>query len=171
MTSPVTAVPAPDADVSIWRESAFVRLWAAASISFVGSYITRTALPFTAILVLGAGALEVSALRSVEFLGLLITGLVAGAWVDRLRRRPIMIATDLGRAVLLGSIPVAAIAGSLTLAHLVVVALLAAALSTFFNAASSAYLPTIVARTRLIGANSALLGSDAAAEFVGLSLV
>jgi MFS family permease len=155
---------------SIWRDGAFVRLWTASSISYVGSFITRTALPLAAIYLLEAGPIEISALRSLELVGWLLVGLVAGAWVDRLRRRPIMILADLGRALLLGSIPVAAIAGVLSLAQLIVVAFLAAMLSTFFNSASTAYLPTIVARARLIAANSALSASASAAEFTGFAL-
>lgn len=160
----------PESNVSIWRDGAFVRVWAASSVSYVGSYITRTALPLTAILVLKAGPLDISALRSLEWIGLLLVGLVAGAWVDRLRRRPIMVVTDLCRALLLGSIPVAAIAGVLSLAQLLVVAFLVAVLSTFFNSASVAYLPTIVSRARLVAANGALTASASASEFIGLSL-
>jgi MFS family permease len=172
----VTAETKPDADASpgaddsIWCDGAFVRMFAATSISYVGSFITRTALPLAAIYVLEAGAIEISALRSLELVGWLLVGLVAGAWVDRLRRRPIMILTDLGRALVLGSIPVAAFAGILSLAQLIVVAFLAAILSTFFNSASTAYLPTIVARSRLIAANSALSASTSAAEFTGFAL-
>ncbi|HEX2754172.1 MAG TPA: MFS transporter, partial [Candidatus Limnocylindrales bacterium] len=157
-------------DPSIWRNGAFVRLFTAASVSYVGSFVTRTALPLAAIYGLSAGPLELSAIRSFEFLGWLLVGLVAGAWVDRLRRRPVMIAADLGRAVILVSIPVAAIGGSLTLAHLVVAAFLAAILSVFFNAASGAYLPSIVARSRLVAANSAMSASASMAEFTGFGL-
>jgi predicted MFS family arabinose efflux permease len=81
-----------------------------------------------------------------------------------------MIWADLGRAVILGSIPIAAIAGSLTLAHLVIAAFLAAILSVFFDAASGAYLPSIVARSRLIAANSAMSASASIAEFTGFGL-
>jgi MFS family permease len=160
----------PDASPSIWQDSAFVRVWAAASISYVGSSITRSALPLAAIYGLSAGALELSAIRSVEFVGWLLMGLVAGAWVDRLRRRPVMIAADIGRAVVLGSIPIAAVAGALTLAHLIVAAFLAAILSVYFDAASTAYLPSIVARSRLVAANSALSASGSVAEFTGFAL-
>jgi MFS family permease len=155
---------------SIWRNGAFVRMFSASAISYFGSFITRTALPLAAIYALGAGPLEISALRSLEFTGWLLVGLVAGAWVDRLRRRPIMIATDLGRAVLLGSIPLAAAAGALTMPQLLVVAFFAATLSVFFNTASTAYLPTIVSKDRLIGANSALSASASAAEFSGFGI-
>jgi MFS family permease len=155
---------------TIWRSGAFVRLWMASTISYFGSFITRTALPFAAILVLGAGPLEISALRSVEMVGWLVFGLFAGAWVDRLRRRPIMIVADLGRAVLLGSIPVAALAGVLGLPQLLIVAFLAAILSTFFDTASVAYLPTVIEKSRLIIANSALTASASVAEFTGFGI-
>ncbi|MEW5990224.1 MAG: MFS transporter [Chloroflexota bacterium] len=155
---------------SLWRDGAFVRLWAAASISYVGSFVTRTALPLAAIYALGAGPLEIAALRSFELLGWLLVGLVAGAWVDRLRRRPVMVAADLGRAVLLGTIPLAALGGVLGLPQLIAVAFLAAMLSTFFNSASTAYLPTIVARARLVAANSALSASTSVAEFSGFAI-
>jgi MFS family permease len=155
---------------SIWRNGAFVRLWSASTISYFGSFITRTALPFAAILVLGAGPLEISALRSVEMVGWLVFGLFAGAWVDRLRRRPIMILADLGRASLLVSIPVAALAGVLSLPHLLIVAFLAAILTTFFDTASVAYLPTVIERSRLIVANSALTASASVAEFTGFGI-
>ncbi len=167
--SPAAAAALADGG-SIWREPAFVRLWAAASISYVGSFVTRTALPLTAIYLLDAGPLEILALRSFELVGWLLVGLVAGAWVDRLRRRPVMIAADLGRAVLLGSIPIAAIGGFLGLPQLIVVAFLAAMLSTFFNSASTAYLPTIVARARLLTANSALSATGSVVEFTGFAI-
>lgn len=167
---PATATEIDAPDVPLRRNSAFVRLFAAGTVSYVGSFITRTALPLTAILVLGAGPLEIAALRSVEFIAWLLVGLVAGAWVDRLRRRPILVWTDLGRAVLLGSIPVAAVVGVLALPQLLVVAFGAAVLTVFFNTASAAYLPTIVRRERLVGANSALSASASAAEFTGFGL-
>ena len=93
---------------------------------------------------------------------------MAGAWVDRLRRRPVLIWADLGRAVLLGSIPVSFVLGTLGLWQLIAVAGLAAVLTTFFDAADNAYLPTIVDRERLVEANSALAASGSVAEFAGL---
>jgi MFS family permease len=155
---------------SIWRDGAFVRVFSATAISYFGSFITRVALPLAAIYLLGAGAIEMSAIRSFELVGWLVVGLFAGAWVDRLRRRPIMITADLGRAVLLGSIPLAAAAGVLGLWQLVVVAFLAAILSSFFDNASTAYLPSIVPRTKLIAANSALSAAASTAEVTGFGL-
>jgi len=154
----------------LWRNQAFVRVWGAATVSIFGSLITRIALPLVAILVLGSGALEVAVLRSLDLGATLVFGLVAGAWVDRLRRRPVLIWADLGRAVLLGSIPVAFALGVLTYWQLLIVSGLAAILTTFFDAADNAYLPTIVERDRLVDANSALAASGSAAEFMAFGI-
>jgi MFS family permease len=150
---------------TLWRDRSFLALWSASTISVFGSLITRMALPFAAILVLDAGPIEISALRSAELIAALIVGLFAGAWVDRLRRRPIMIWADLGRALLLISIPIAYLADLLGLAQLLAVAFAGAVLSTFFDVADNAYLPTIVPRERLVAANSALTASGSIAEF------
>lgn len=155
---------------SIWRSGAFVRLWAATTVSYFGSFITRTALPLAAILMLGAGPLEISALRGLELVAGLLVGLVVGAWVDRLRRRPIMVGADLGRAALLATIPVAAVAGVLALPQLLIVAFLTAILTTCFDVASRTYLPTIVSKPQLVTANSALTASASAAEFTGFGV-
>ncbi len=159
----MTAAP-PPAD-SIWRHRDFVRLWWASSVSLFGSFVTRTALPFAAILVLGAGPLEIAILRALQLIAGLIVGLFAGAWVDRLRRRPIMIAADLGRAILLGSIPVAGVIGVLSIGQVYVVAFLAALLTTFFDVADRSYLPTLVESDQLVPANAALTASASIAEF------
>lgn len=155
---------------TVWRDRDFGRLWAATTVSMLGSFITRTALPFAAILVLGAGAGEVAILRSAELIAGLTVGLVAGAWIDRLRRRPILVWADLGRAVLLGTIPLAFALDALTLAHLVVVAFGAAILTTVFDTADRAFLPTVIGRDRLVEANATLTGSSSAAEFVGFGV-
>ena len=157
-------------EASIWQNGAFVRVFSASAISYFGSFITRIALPLAAIYLLKADALGMSAVRSFELVGWLLVSLFAGAWVDRLRRRPIMISADVGRAILLGSIPLAAIGGFLSLPQLVLVAFLAAILSSFFDNASFAYLPSIIDRDRLVGANSALAASASAAEVTGFGL-
>ena len=154
----------------LWRERDFVRLWAAATVSMLGSFVTRTALPFVAILVLGAGAPEIAVIRGAELIAGLTLGLFAGAWIDRRRRRPVMIGADLGRAALLGSIPIAALGGFLGLPQLVIVAFGAAFLTTFFDVADRAFLPTVVGRERLVAANSALTASASVAEFVGFGV-
>jgi MFS family permease len=123
-----------------------------------------------AILTLGAGPIEVAVLRSIDVAAALVVGLVAGAWVDRLRRRPVLIWADLGRAVLLGVVPVSFLLGALALWQLIAVAGLVAVLTTFFDAADNAYLPTIVERERLVEANSALAASSSVAEFAGFGI-
>ncbi len=155
---------------ALWSNAAFVRVWSAATISVFGSLITGIALPFVAIVVLGAGAFEIAVLRTLDLGATLIFGLVAGAWVDRLRRRPVLIWADLGRAVLLGSVPVAFVAGVLSFPQLVVVTAAAAILTTFFDAADNAYLPAIVEREQLVEANSALRASGSVAEFVSFGI-
>lgn len=163
------AIPGPpaetDSSVALWRDPSFLAVWSASTISIFGSLITRTALPFAAIFVLAAGPLEIAAIRSAEDIAGLIVGLFAGAWIDRLRRRPVLIWADLGRAVLLISIPIAFVLGVLALPQLIFVAFAAAVLSTFFDVADNAYLPTIVPRARLVEANSALTVTGSVAEF------
>jgi MFS family permease len=154
----------------LWRNQAFVRVWGAATISIFGSLITRIALPLAAILVLGSGAIEVALLRGLELGATLVLALVAGAWVDRLRRRPVLIWADLGRAALLGSIPLAFALDALTFWQLLIVSGLGAILTTFFDAADNAYLPTIVPREGLVDANAALAASGSAAEFMAFGI-
>lgn len=144
----------------------FMLLWTAATVSVFGSFVTRIALPFVAIETLRAGPIEVSVLRALELVAALIVGFAAGAWVDRLRRRPIMIWADVGRAALLGSIPLAFVGGWLSLPQVFLVAALAAVLTTFFDVADKAYLPTIVPRADLVRANGALAATSSAVEFV-----
>src|SRR4249919_3710914 len=95
--------PSPDElpTASLWRNGAFQRVWAAATISIFGSLVTRVALPFVAIVTLNSDAIGVAAVRSMDLIAGLAVGLVAGAWVDRLRRRPVLVGADLGRALLL----------------------------------------------------------------------
>jgi MFS family permease len=155
---------------SLWSNGAFVRVWAASTISVFGSLITRLALPFVAIYVLDAGPVEVGILRSIDLAATLVFGLVAGAWVDRLRRRPVLIWSDLLSALVLATVPLAFIGGWLSFGQLIVVAAVAAVLATFFDAADNAYLPTIVGRDRLVDANSALTASWSAAELTGFGI-
>jgi Na+/melibiose symporter-like transporter len=154
----------------LWRNPAFVRVWTAATISIFGSLVSGIAVPWVAILVLGAGPLELAALGIAELVAGLLVGLVAGAWIDRLRRRPVLIGADLGRAALLGSIPLAFLLGVLSLGQLLVVAFLASVLTTFFDSADNAYLPTIVERDQLVEANAALQATGSAAEFTAFGI-
>ena len=148
----------------LWRHPDFVKLWAGQTISVFGSLIGRTALHFTAILVLDARPFEVAILLAMGIVPELIVAPFVGVWVDRLRRRPIMIAADLGRAALLASIPAAYAFGALTMEQLYIVAFLTGILSMWFGVAYQTYLPTLVQREELLEGNSKLTASDSVAE-------
>src|SRR5918993_5066735 len=92
---------------SLWHHRDFLRLWAGDSISQIGTTVTFIALPLLAIQVLDATPFEVGLLTTFETAAFLLVGLPAGAWVDRLRRRNVLITGDLGRALLPGSLPLA----------------------------------------------------------------
>src|SRR5690242_2293986 len=110
---------------NLWRNGDFTRLWTAQTISDFGSMVTGMALPLTAIVVLSASPGEMGLLTAARELPVVAVSLLAGAWVDRVRRRPVLVGTDLGRALLLGSIPVAFLLGQLQMWQLYVVAILA----------------------------------------------
>ena len=148
----------------LWRNQDFVRLWAAATVSTFGSLVTRVALPFMAVLVLDATPIQIAVLTACDFAPGVLIGLVAGVWVDRLRRRPILIAADIGRALLLASIPAAAVLDALRIEQLYVVALLAGVLTVFFEVAHLAYLPSLVGREDLVEGNSKISAAGSVAE-------
>ncbi|MCC6778189.1 MAG: MFS transporter [Hyphomicrobiales bacterium] len=148
----------------LWRHGDFVKLWAAQTISVFGSLITRTALPFAAILVLDATPLQIALLGVADIAPGILSGLVAGVWVDRMRRRPIMILADLGRAVALVSIPLAAAFDLLRIEHLYAVAFLTGILTTFFDVAYLSYLPSLLRRDELLEGNSKLAATNSVAE-------
>src|SRR5919197_4247445 len=106
---------------SLWRHPEFLKLWAGQTISVFGSGVTTTALPLTAVLTLGASASDMGWLLAVESAPALLVGVFAGVWVDRFRRRPLLVGADLGRAGLLACIPVLAALGSLRIEHLFLV--------------------------------------------------
>jgi MFS family permease len=146
------------------RNANFLNLWGAATVSTFGSLVTRTALPFTAILLLDASPSAIGVLRVAELLPGFLFGLVAGAWVDRLARKPIMIVTDLSRALLIVTIPLAAFLGWLGLGHLYVIAALVSVLSVFFDVAYQSFLPSLVENDELVEANSKLSAAMSVAE-------
>ncbi len=158
---------APD---SLWRHRDFLRLWTGQTISQVGSQVTLIALPLTAILLFDATPFQVGLLYAVEFVPFLLLGLPVGAWTDRVRRKPILIAADVGRFVVIGSVPVAYAFGVLHLAQLYVVALLAGIGTLFFDVAYGAYLPALINRDRLIEGNARLEFSRSAAQLAGPGL-
>jgi len=166
----VSDVPAAGAAGSLWRHPDFLKLWGAQTISQIGSQITFLALPLTAVLVLGATPAQMGLLTALEGLPALLVGLHAGAVVDRRRRRPILIGSDLGRAGLLALVPLAWLLGVLSIELLFAVAILSALLALFFDVAYQAFLPSVLARERLVEGNGKLELSRTAAEVVGPGL-
>jgi MFS family permease len=145
----------------------FRRLWLAETISQFGTQVSLLAVPTVAILVLHAPPFEVALLGTAEFLPFLLFALPAGVWVDRLRRRPLLIAGDLGRAASLASIPIAYELGALTIWQLYVVGFVNGVLTVFFDVAYQSYLPSLVERDELVEGNSKLEVSRSAAQIVG----
>jgi MFS family permease len=154
----------------LWRDREFVKLWAGQSISVFGSQITILALPLAASEMLRAGPSQMGLLGLAQFSPWLVVGLLAGAWVDRLRRRPIMMAADLGRAALLALIPLAAVLGLLRMELLYGLGFLVGILNVFFEVAYTAYLPSLIAPDRLVEGNSKLQSSASLAEVAGPGL-
>ena len=154
----------------LWRHSDFLKLWSAETISQLGSQVTGLAFPLVAIITLDVSAFEVALLGVVEFLPFILVSLPAGVWVDRLPRRPILIAGDFGRAVLLASIPIAYAGGWLTIWHLYVAGFLFGVLTVFFDVAYQSYLPALVDREHLVEGNSKLEISRSGAQLAGPAL-
>lgn len=128
----------------VLRHHDFGLLWLGETTSALGTSISRVALPLVAVVTLQASALQVSALTAAAWLPWLAIGLPAGAWVDRLPRRPLMQVCNVASLLLLLSIPAAAWSGALTIGHLLVVVLLTGVASVFFQTAYQVYLPAVV---------------------------
>ncbi|NEC15181.1 MFS transporter [Streptomyces sp. SID8014] len=148
----------------------FRLFWFGETVSLLGNGIAVVALPFVAVLTLHAGTFVVGLLTSVTYLPWLLLGLPAGAWVDRLPRRPVMLVSDAVSFVAFGSVPVAAWAGVLTIPHLLAAAFVCGCASVFFTTAQRAYLPTLLSDTELLSGNARLQGSESTAEVIGPGL-
>jgi MFS family permease len=148
----------------------FGRLWAALSVSLLGTEITALALPLLAALTLGASALEMGVLAAAGQVPFLLFSLPAGAWIDRLPRRPVLIAADVASSLLLVSVPLAVPFGGPNFPHLVVVAFGVGAMTVVSEVAHYAYVPSLVGRERLTESNSRLQVSYSAAAAAGPGL-
>lgn len=143
-------------DSSLLRNRDFRQLFYCDSVSQFGTQVSQLALPLVAIIVLHASAFQVGSLSALQFIGALLIGLPAGAWVDRWRRRRVLIAGDLGRAIAFASVPVAWWSGWLTMAQLYLVAVLVGLCTVFFDVAYQSYLPSLVGREQLAEGNARL---------------
>jgi len=155
---------------SLWRHPDFLKLWAGQSISQFGTQVSVLAIPLTAVLTLGANAFQAGLLGTFEFLPFLLVGLPAGVWVDRVARRPLLIAADVGRAIALASIPIVAGLHSLHMVQLYAVSFVVGVLTVFFDVAYQSYLPSLVEREQLVDGNGKLEFTRATAEIAGPGL-
>jgi MFS family permease len=154
----------------LWEHRDFLRLWSGQTIAQLGSQVTQLALPLAAILVLEASAFEVALVGTIYFLPFFLFTLPAGVWVDRLRRRPILIVADLGRAAGLLSVPAAYALGGLTIWQLYAVAFVNGIFTVFFDVSYQSYLPSLVGRRQLVEGNAKLEISRSGAQVAGPGL-
>ena len=167
MTATMTAPPRA---AGLLGQRDFRLLWVGETTSSLGSSVTGVALPLVALTTLHAGVLAVSLLTATAWLPWLLIGLPAGAWVDRLPRRPVMMACDVLSMMVFASVPIAVWLGVLTMTQLLVVALLAGTAKVFFATAYRAFVPTLVEAEHLVEGNSRLQGAESAAQVAGPGL-
>ncbi|WP_326838090.1 MFS transporter [Amycolatopsis rhabdoformis] len=148
----------------------FHLLWAGESVSMLGSAVAGTALPLVAVVGLNASTFEVALLTAVAWLPWLLVGLPAGAWVDRIRKRPVMATCNAISMLVFASVPVAQLAGILTIQYLLAAAAAGGIAKVFFSVAYRSYLTAIVDRDHLLKANTRLLGSESVAQVGGPGL-
>ncbi|WP_431280361.1 MFS transporter [Leifsonia poae] len=135
--------------------------------SQLGAQVSGVAVPLLAVVSLGATPFQVGMLGAASTIAFATIGLPAGAWIDRMRRRPILVASDLTRAILLATIPAAAVLGLLTMAQLVVVSLLTGFARVFFDVGYRSYLPSVIGRDRVLAGNSSLEFVRASGQVAG----
>jgi MFS family permease len=148
----------------------FVKLWAGETVSLIGTQVTQFAMPLVAVLTLNATVLEVGILNALRFVPVVLLSLLAGVWLDRRRRRPILIACALGNTLMIGLVPIASAAGFLSIGLLYVVATLVGLLNMVFDVGALSYVPQLVDRRHLSQANSRLQASQAVAGISGPGL-
>ena len=154
----------------LWGDREFLKLWGGQAVSQMGSQISAQALPLAALLALGASPLQMGLLSGAGSAAILLFGLFAGAWADRLRRRPILILADLGRALVLATIPLAAAMHRLSMGLLYSAAAATGLLSVFFTVCYQAYVPVLVRRDNLLEANAKLALTGSIADVGGPGL-
>ena len=154
----------------LWQNPDFLRLWGAQTLSAIGARFTREGLPIIAALTLDASATDLGLLVALSLLpGVLLSPFI-GAWIDRTRRRRVLIMADLLRAAALATLPVMAWLDAITIGHVMGVSAAVALLSIFFQTADNAYLPTLVDRDQLLEGNAKLATTDSLAEIAGPAL-
>ncbi|MEA2494422.1 MAG: hypothetical protein QOJ29_2333 [Thermoleophilaceae bacterium] len=161
-------VAAPESN--LWRNRDFVKLWGSETISQLGSQITVFALPLTAILTLHATAAELGFVTAAQFAAIFAVTLFAGVWLDAHQRRPVLFAANLGRAAIIGLVPVLFAFDALTIPLLCVIALVGGVLTAMFDVAYIVYMPSLVRKENLVDANAKLEATYSIAEIGGPGL-
>jgi len=159
------APPAPKG--SLWRERNFLTFWTGQAFSQFGAQITELAIPVLAVLVLNATEFEVGILTAANVAAFLVVGLPAGAWIDRMRKRHVMIWADAVRAVTLGAVPVLWLTGTLHIWHLIVVALIMGVATVFFDVSNQSLVPSLVRPGQIAEANGKLQSTEQLANLTG----
>jgi predicted MFS family arabinose efflux permease len=154
----------------LWRHRPFMLFWGGETVSMFGTQVTLLALPLTAVMLLGATATQLSLVRFLETAPYLLFTLIFGAWVDRLRRRPVLIVANAARCLLIGTIPALVLFDLLTLPALAAIAFGAGIFTVLFDVAWAAYTPTLVHSEDLVEANGKMMTSYASAEVAGPGL-
>jgi MFS family permease len=154
----------------LWRHAGFMRLWSAQAISTFGARIARTAIPMTAVMTIQARPSALGLLAALGVVPAVFVGLFAGGFIDRSSRRLIMIAADVIRAVVLIAIPISAVLHLLSMAELIVAAMVAGGASALFDIADHAYLPSLIGKADLVDGNSKLAVTESLSEIGGPSI-
>jgi MFS family permease len=165
-----TQSPQTEATGSVFSVRGFPAVFAAATAGKLGNQISYVAIPLAAVVALNATAGEVGLLGVFSTIAFLVIGLPAGAWVDRLRKRHVMITADIMRGTLLAWVPIGWWLGILSMPQLYAVVTLTGVATVFSDVASQSYLPALVGRSQLVSANARLVSVDALSQIAGRSL-
>ncbi|GAA3638515.1 MFS transporter [Microbacterium awajiense] len=161
------SAPASDRRGSLWRDGNFLTMWTGQAFSQFGAQITELAIPVLAVLALGATEFEVGVLTAANLAAFLIVGLPAGAWIDRMRKRRVMIAADAVRAIALGVLPLLWVLGVLEMWHLIAVAFVMGVATVFFDVSYQSIIPSLVRRDQIAEANGKLESTHQVAGLAG----
>lgn len=159
--------PAPASKGSLWRDRNFLTMWTGQAFSQFGAQVTELAIPVLAVLLLNASEFEVGVLTAANVAAFLIVGLPAGAWIDRMRKRHVMIWADAVRALALGTVPLLWLLGMLHIWQLVVVALIMGIATVFFDVSYQSIIPSLVRPNQIAEANGKLESTQQIAGLTG----
>ena len=157
----------PATKTSLWRDANFLTLWSGQSLAQFGAQITELAVPVLAVLLLGASEFEIGVLNAANVAAFLLVGLPAGAWIDRLRKRHVMIAADIVRALALAAVPALWMLGVLEIWQLVAIAFVVGIATVFFDVSYQSIVPSLVRPRQIAEANGKLQATYELANIAG----